>query len=119
MDIETNVDLTPYNTFGLPAVAHRLIRIRSEADVRWLIRHPDWVRLPKIILGGGSNVIMSRHLSALVLKVEIAGKQLVEERGDAWIVEVGAGENWHEVVAWTIGMGWPGLENLALIPGST
>jgi UDP-N-acetylmuramate dehydrogenase len=54
----------------------------------------------------------------LVLKVEVRGMRLVEERTGAWIIEAGAGENWHDFVAWTIAQGWPGLENLALIPGT-
>jgi UDP-N-acetylmuramate dehydrogenase len=54
----------------------------------------------------------------LVLKIELMGKQLVSEDDKAWVVQAAAGENWHEFVAWTLAQGWPGLENLALIPGS-
>ena len=119
MDIENNVDLTPLNTFGLPATADRLVRIRTETDVRRIAERADLARLPKSVLGGGSNVILPPRLSALVLKVEIEGRRLARESDDAWVIEVGAGENWHDVVAWTLDMGWPGLENLALIPGTT
>jgi len=70
------------------------------------------------VLGGGSNIILTRDMPQLVLKVEVRGMRLVEERADAWIVEAGAGESWHDFVAWTIAQGWPGLENLALIPGT-
>jgi len=62
--------------------------------------------------------VFTRDPQAVVLKVEVRGRRLIEERRDAWIVEAGAGENWHDTVAWTIEQGWPGLENLALIPGS-
>ena len=61
---------------------------------------------------------MPNVLPDFVLKVEVSGKRLLIESADAWIIEVGAGETWHDVVAWTIAMGWPGLENLALIPGT-
>jgi UDP-N-acetylmuramate dehydrogenase len=118
MQIETGVSLKPYNTFGLPALAHRLVRVRSEADVRAVVDHPELGRAPKFILGGGSNIVLTRDVQPLVLKIEIRGLRLLEERADAFVVEAGAGENWHDVVAWTLAQGWPGLENLALIPGT-
>ncbi len=118
MHIESGVSLKPFNTFGLPAVAQQLVRIGSDADVRRVVDHPQLGRAPKFILGGGSNIILTRDMPQLVLKVEVSGRRLVEERPDAVIVEAGAGENWHEFVAWTLAQGWPGLENLALIPGT-
>jgi UDP-N-acetylmuramate dehydrogenase len=118
MYLELDVNLQPYNTFGLPAVAHTLVRIESDADVRRLLEHPELGAGPKFVLGGGSNIVLARDPAACILKVQVRGRRLVEERADAWIVEVGAGESWHEVVAWTLEQGWPGLENLALIPGT-
>ncbi|WP_127996199.1 UDP-N-acetylmuramate dehydrogenase [Piscinibacter defluvii] len=118
MQIESGVSLKPFNTFGLPAVAQQLVRIGGDADVRRVVDHPQLGRAPKFILGGGSNIILTRDMPQLVLKVEVAGRRLVEERPDAVIVEAGAGENWHAFVAWTLAQGWPGLENLALIPGT-
>jgi len=118
MHIESGVSLKPYNTFGLPAVAHTLVRIASDADVRQVVDHPQLGRAPKFILGGGSNIVLTKDMPQVVLKVEVMGRRLVEERADAWIVEAGAGENWHEFVMWTLAQGYPGLENLALIPGT-
>jgi len=118
MQIETGVSLKPHNTFGLPAVARTLVRVASDGDVRQVVDHPELGRAPKFVLGGGSNIILTRDMPQLVLKVEVRGMRLVEERADAWIVEAGAGESWHDFVAWTIAQGWPGLENLALIPGT-
>jgi UDP-N-acetylmuramate dehydrogenase len=118
MQIESGVSLKPYNTFGLPAVAQTLVRIAGDADVRRVVDHPQLGRAPKFILGGGSNIVLTRDMPQVVLKVEVRGMRLVEERADAWIVEAGAGENWHTFVAWTLQQGWPGLENLALIPGT-
>ena len=118
MQVETGVSLKPYNTFGLPAVARTLVRIAGDADVRRVVDHPELGRAPKFILGGGSNIVLTKDMPQVVLKVEVRGMRLVEERADAWIVEAGAGENWHEFVAWTLAQGWPGLENLALIPGT-
>jgi UDP-N-acetylmuramate dehydrogenase len=118
MQIETATSLKPYNSFGLPAVAQRLVRITSDADVRRVVDHSDLGRGPHFILGGGSNIILTRDLPATVLKVEVTGMRLVREDADAVIVEAGAGENWHAFVAWTLAQGWGGLENLAWIPGT-
>jgi len=118
MQIEAGVSLRSYNSFGLPAVAQQLVRIAGDADVRRVVDHPRLGRAPKFVLGGGSNIVLTRDMPQLVLKVEVRGRRLAEERADAWIVEAGAGENWHDLVAWTLEQGWPGLENLALIPGT-
>jgi len=118
LDVEHDVSLRAFNTFGLPATARTLVHIRSDADVRRLLAHPQHGRADKLVLGGGSNLILSRDPQAVVLRVEVMGRRLVADRDDAFVVEVGAGENWHEVVGWTLDQGWPGLENLALIPGT-
>ena len=118
MQVGQGVSLKPINTFGLPAVAHTLVRIAGDADVRRVVDHPQFGRAPKFVLGGGSNIVLTRDMPQLVLKIEVPGRRLVEERADAWIVEAGAGENWHAFVDWTLAQGWPGLENLALIPGT-
>lgn len=118
MQIESGVSLKPYNTFGLPAVAQTLVRIGGDADVRRVVDHPQLGRAPKFILGGGSNIVLTRDMPQVVLKVEVKGIRLVETRENAWIVEAGAGESWHELVVWTLAHGLPGLENMALIPGT-
>ena len=118
MQTESGVSLKPYNTFGLPAVARTLVRIAGDADVRRVVDDPKLGRAPKFILGGGSNIILTRDMPQVVLKVEVMGMRIVEERADAWIVEAGAGENWNDLVDFTLAAGAPGLENLALIPGS-
>ncbi|WP_119292129.1 UDP-N-acetylmuramate dehydrogenase [Azohydromonas sediminis] len=116
--VERNVSLREFNTFGLPAVASALVRITSDADVRRLLADPELGRRPKLVLGGGSNLVLTRDVPHVVLKVEVRGRRVVEVRDDAVVVEAGAGENWHEFVAWTLDEGLPGLENLALIPGT-
>jgi UDP-N-acetylmuramate dehydrogenase len=99
-------------------VARRLVRLHGDADVRRVLGDPELGRLPKFVLGGGSNLVLSRDPPGVVLKVEVRGRRVVERRADAVIVEAGAGENWHEFVAWTMEQDLPGLENLALIPGT-
>ena len=118
LHIEQGVNLRGMNSFGLPAVARRLVRIERDADVRRVLDHPELGREPKLVLGGGTNLVLTRDPEAVVLRVEVPGRRLVEQREDAWIVEFGAGESWHQAVAWSLDQGWPGLENLALIPGT-
>ena len=98
---------------GGGAGAHAQRRRRAR-----VVDHPEFGPAPKFILGGGSNLVLTRDVAAVVLKVEMPGRRLLRETPDAWIVEAGAGENWHDFVAWTLQQGWPGLENLALIPGT-
>ena len=116
--VEEGVSLRGMNSFGLPATARRLVRIAADADVRRVLDDPEIGRLPRLVVGGGSNMVFTRDPEGVVLKVEVRGMRLVETRDDAWIVEAGAGERWHDLVAWTLDQGLPGLENLALIPGT-
>lgn len=118
MLVEKNVPLQAFNTFHIVARAHHLCRVTSEQDLQDLLASPEWTSAPKFILGGGSNIVLTGDVKPLVLKVEILGRRLLEETARAYIVEAGAGENWHEFVQWTLDQGYPGLENMALIPGT-
>jgi len=118
LHVDRACSLRALNSFGLPAQAHTLVHVRSDADVRRMLADPELGRAPKLVLGGGSNLVLTRDPPAVVLRVEVPGRRLVEARDDAWIVEFGAGETWHDAVAWTLDQGWPGLENLALVPGT-
>ena len=118
MLVENNVPLQPYNTFHIMAKAQAMVRIGTEQDVQVLLGNPTLAAIPKFILGGGSNIVLTGDVKSLVLKVEVMGRRLLEENQRAWIIEAGAGENWHELVQWTLEQGYPGLENMALIPGT-
>jgi UDP-N-acetylmuramate dehydrogenase len=118
MYIERNVPLQTYNTFGIVARAHRLVRIASQADVHAVLADAELAGAPRFVLGGGSNIVLTGDVRPLVLKVEVPGHRLVEESDRSRVVEAGAGENWHAFVSWTIDQGFAGLENLALIPGT-
>jgi UDP-N-acetylmuramate dehydrogenase len=118
MLIEKNAPLRDYNTFGIVAKALTLVRITSEADLAQLCADPVLGSQPKFVLGGGSNVVLTGDVRPVVLKVEVMGKRLVTETDKAWIVEAGGGESWHGLVQWTLAQGYPGLENMALIPGT-
>jgi UDP-N-acetylmuramate dehydrogenase len=118
MLIEKNVPLRSYNSFGIVARAHTLVRVASEADLQALRADAGLAAQPKFVLGGGSNIVLTGDVKPVVLKVEVHGKRLVAETDKAWVVEAGAGEAWHDFVTWTLDQGYPGLENLALIPGT-
>ncbi len=118
MIVETNASLQPHNTFGIVARARTLVRVQDEDDVRQLLADPELAARPKFVLGGGSNIVLTGDVKPLVLKVEVMGRRVVDDGPRAAIVEAGAGENWHAVVGWTLEQGLPGLENLALIPGT-
>ncbi|WP_265919575.1 UDP-N-acetylmuramate dehydrogenase [Cupriavidus nantongensis] len=112
--------LRRHNTFGFDARARFAVHVRSETDLIAALADPRATGLPLVVLGGGSNVVLTGDLDALVLLMEIPGHQVeaTGAGGDAWLVTVGAGENWNALVNRTIADGMPGLENLALIPGT-
>ena len=115
MSIESNISLKDYNTFGVDANASQLMHIKSENDVyKALLLNCDQYK----ILGGGSNILITSDIEACILKNEITGITIVDEDEEMALVEVGAGENWHDFVMWAVENGLGGLENLALIPGS-
>ncbi|MCF8208079.1 MAG: UDP-N-acetylmuramate dehydrogenase [Rhodoferax sp.] len=118
MLVEKNVPLQAFNTLHIVAKAHALVRIDREEDVRELLADPQWGAAPKLVWGGGSNIVLTGDVRQLVLKVGIKGIRMVAETAKAYLVEAGAGENWHDFVEWTLDHGFPGLENLALIPGT-
>lgn len=114
----SDYSLRAHNTFGFDARARWFCRIESPAQFVAALRDPRVAGLSHLVLGGGSNVVLTRDFDGIVLLVALAGKRLVHEDEAAWYVEAAAGENWHAFVAWTLANGFPGLENLALIPGT-
>jgi UDP-N-acetylmuramate dehydrogenase len=118
MIVETNAPLQPHNTFGIVARAKTLVRVKGAADVHAVLAHPELAPEPKFILGGGSNIVLTGDVKSVVLKVEVAGRRILEDGPKASVIEFGAGENWHDAVTWTMDQRLGGLENLALIPGT-
>ena len=118
MFIERNVSLQPLNSFGIAARAARMVRVRGEDDVRAVLADAELAAQDRFVLGGGSNIVLTGDVKGVVLKVEVAGRRVVGQTARHTIVEAGAGENWHDFVGWTLQQGLPGLENLALIPGT-
>ncbi|MDR5855297.1 UDP-N-acetylmuramate dehydrogenase [Caballeronia sp. LZ062] len=110
--------LRPHNTFGFDVRARHAMQIGSVEAAAALATDTRIAGMPRLVLGGGSNVVLTRDFDGVALIVGIMGKRVIGEDEDAYLVEAGAGENWHAFVAWTLAHGMPGLENLALIPGT-
>ncbi len=111
------VDLSAMNSLGLACQAERVMDINDLSQLPALSALAC-LSAPVVVLGGGSNLVLPARLERLVVRVQLKGIDLVEQRPDAWIVDVAAGENWHDFVTTSIRRGWDGLENLALIPGT-
>jgi UDP-N-acetylmuramate dehydrogenase len=118
--IEANVDLTALNTFHIKASAKYFSIFRNADELENILNSAvvSDESLPLFILGGGSNILLTGNMHALVLKNEIKGITVVREDDDHVYVKVGAGENWHAFVQQCISHRWAGLENLSLIPGN-
>lgn len=115
--ISYNVSLRPYNTFGIDVEATAFAAFSSVSELGELLRE-NAGKLPLLILGGGSNILFTRPVDALVLRNDIKGFEVVSDDGEIIEVKAGAGENWHSFVRHCVENGWAGLENLSLIPGS-
>jgi UDP-N-acetylmuramate dehydrogenase len=111
--------LAACNTLALPAQAESLITIDSVAQLAALVRNPDFAGRRRFMLGGGSNLVLTGNFPGLMLRMNIKGKCLAGEDSEYYYVAAAAGENWSDFVRWTLEQGWPGLENLSLIPGTT
>lgn len=118
MEIHQHISLKPFNTFGIDVHARSLARVQSVDELQNILNDKQLQNTPRLILGGGSNVLFTKNVDALVLKIDVMGRNIVYENDTNAIVEAGAGENWHEVVRWTISKNLGGLENLSLIPGN-
>ncbi|MBC3931794.1 UDP-N-acetylmuramate dehydrogenase [Undibacterium curvum] len=116
--VSTEFSLRQHNTFGIAAIASHFAEIRSVADLQSVRLNPQLMSMPRLILGGGSNLVLSDRIDALVLHMCVQGKQIVGSDADSVYVQVAAGENWHQLVLWTLAQGLGGLENMALIPGT-
>nr|MBI1231629.1 UDP-N-acetylmuramate dehydrogenase [Cytophagales bacterium] len=118
MKTETNKSLLHLNTFGLDQVAARFITINDETELADALQIARDLELPVFILGGGSNILLTKDLDCLVLKINIKGIELIREDDKYVWIKVGAGEIWHEFVLHAIRNQWGGVENLSLIPGT-
>jgi UDP-N-acetylmuramate dehydrogenase len=118
--IETNVELTGLNTFHCKANAKYFSTFSNTDELQDALQSGVITRdaLAVFILGGGSNILLTKDINAFVLKNEVRGITVVHEDDDHIFVKVGAGENWHGFVQYCIKNDWAGVENLSLIPGN-
>ncbi|MDX1407057.1 MAG: UDP-N-acetylmuramate dehydrogenase [Saprospiraceae bacterium] len=112
--IGKDVSLRAFNTFGVDVAAAEFAPFRSVQDLRRALAAASYAPL---ILGGGSNLLLTRDLDRTVLHNEIAGIEVMAESARHVDIQVGSGVNWHELVMWAVDHDYGGIENLALIPG--
>jgi UDP-N-acetylmuramate dehydrogenase len=127
MQIRENISLKPYNTFGIDAKARFFSAFKSMEELSEILCSGPAASQPglsqafrknPLILGGGSNILLTGDYDGLVLKNELPGIQKIKEDDEFVYVKSGAGENWHRFVLHCIENGWAGVENLSLIPGN-
>ncbi len=117
MEVLYNQPLKKYNTFGIDVKAKHFCEINSVADLKMAFSLDAYPK--KFILSGGSNMLLISDIDALVLHINIKGIKVVSENQNHVVIKVMAGENWHEMVLWTLEQDYGGLENMSLIPGYT
>jgi len=110
--------LVDYNTFGFDAKTDLLTEVRSVEEFQTVLQSPEWKENEHLIIGGGSNILLTGDFHGLIVVNRISGVKLLEERDESVLVKCGGGENWHQFVLYTLENNWGGLENLSLIPGT-
>jgi UDP-N-acetylmuramate dehydrogenase len=110
--------LAEYNTFGFDVKADLFIVVNSIGEFQKLLHTQEWNENQHLILGGGSNVLLTNDFPGLVVINRISGIEILEEHEKSVVIKCGAGENWHQFVLFTLQKNWGGLENLSLIPGT-
>jgi UDP-N-acetylmuramate dehydrogenase len=118
LSIHSNFSLLHHNTFGIDARTQAYLQVASIEALQAIRSEPALAELPRLVLGGGSNILLTRDFPGMVLHMCNRGIAMVAEDDDAVYVRANAGEEWHHLVEWTLAQGLGGLENLSLIPGS-
>lgn len=116
MQLEQHISLKSYNTFGVDVKADYFAVIQSITDLEAVFNNPDLAKLPLLILGGGSNLLLTKDFNGLVLKVDLKGITTIES-GEHFEVTAGGGELWNDLVQYSVNKGYAGIENMSLIPG--
>ena len=114
MIFETDFSLQPFNTFGINALAKQFVAVHSKEELATVLQNHNDI----FILGGGSNMLLTKNIDKLVVHVDLKGIEIVDTNDDFVWVKAQAGENWHQFVLYCIEKNYGGLENLSLIPGN-
>jgi UDP-N-acetylmuramate dehydrogenase len=118
LDLCANASLKACNTFGVEARARYFAEACSDADAREALQLAQELGVALLVIGGGSNLLLTADVDALVLRMASRGLRILDEQAGRVLVEAEAGEPWHPFVLWTLAQGLQGLENLSLIPGT-
>ncbi len=118
MKILKEVSLKSYNTFRIDAKAKYFAEVKSEDELSEILTSGEYKNIPKLILGGGSNILLTKDFDGLVLKISIPGIEIISEDDETITIKAGAGVIWHELVLFCVGKNYGGIENLSLIPGT-
>jgi UDP-N-acetylmuramate dehydrogenase len=118
LSIQQKVDLLPYNTFGIKAQAKYFTNIQSLQEARELFASDIFRKEKYFFIGGGSNILLTKDFDGLIIKVDIKGIETVYEDDNTISLKIGAGENWHAFVRYSVDRNYGGAENLSLIPGT-
>ena len=119
MNIIANYPLLKLNTFGVDVKAKYFVSINTVNELIELTKTKVFKDSQLLILGGGSNILFTKDFDGLVILNNIKGKEIIDQTQESIFLKIGAGENWHELVMYTVDNGWGGIENLSLIPGNT
>lgn len=118
MEIQKNYSLKNLNTFGLNVQAQFFADIKNEDQLQSVLTDQNIRSIPKFILGGGSNILLTGDFNGLVIKISVPGIEIMEENQHSVLIKAGAGELWHNLVLFSVERNLGGIENLSLIPGT-
>ncbi|UTA68602.1 UDP-N-acetylmuramate dehydrogenase [Emticicia sp. 21SJ11W-3] len=118
MTVQTNVSLKPYNTFGLEATAKYFVEVSGIEQLHAILNDPAFQQTERLILGGGSNLLLTQDFNGIVIKIAIKGIEKIKEDEEHIWLKAGAGEVWHDLVMYCVNNEYAGVENLSLIPGT-
>ena len=118
MDFQKNKSLKGLNTFGVDISCSLFCQVNSISQIKNLLSTKEFKEKKHLILGEGSNILFVNDFDGLIIKNEIKGISIIDDNEETVLLKVGAAENWHQFVKWTINQGYSGLENLSLIPGN-
>ena len=116
--MKENVELAPYTTFGVPARARYFAEPGTLDELKAVLADPKAAGLPRLVLGGGSNILFTQDFEGLVIRPRMCAIELEDENNEYRFVRIGAGADWSGTVAELVSRGWGGLENLSLVPGT-
>ena len=116
--VRENVSLLPYNTFGIDVSARYFVEINHLQEYIQLVQEGRYAHVKHLFLGGGSNLLLTQDIDALVVKIQMSGIEVIDENAEYVWVKAGAGVVWHDFVCYAVDHQWAGIENMSLIPGT-